>query len=200
MRDNTTAINCLLALRTRELSPAAPSAVALLTWRLSKGEEEAFREFHALYFVRLHRFLLVVARGDEAQAQEALQETFLRVARQARIFQTEEVFWSWLRAVARNAARDASRKQRRYLSLLERFTRQKVQEVAGEVSLADILEETVAELDPDERRLIEGKYLEGESVRQLSEQEGLTEKAVESRLLRLRRELRERILRKLKTS
>ena len=196
----TTAINCLLALQTRELSPAASSAVALLTWRLARGEEEAFREFHALYFVRLRQFLLVVARGDEAQAEEALQETFLRVARQARVFQTEEIFWSWLRTVARNAARDAGRKQRRYLSLLERFTRQTIQEEAGDLSLTNILEETVAELEPEERRLIEGKYLEGESVRQLSEQEGLTEKAVESRLLRLRRELRERILRKLKSS
>jgi len=193
------AINSLLALRLSKLTPAAPSAVALLTWRLSKGEEEAFREFHALYFVRLHRFLLVVARGDEAQAQEALQETFLRVARQARVFHSEEVFWSWLRAVARNAACDGGRKHRRYLSLLERFTRETEKEAGNEIALMELLEETVAELEPDERRLIEGKYWEGESVRQLSEQEGLTEKAVESRLLRLRRQLRERILQKLKT-
>ena len=191
-------INCLLALRLPELSVATPRGVAELTRRLAQGEEEAFREFHALYFGRLHRFLLVVARGDEAQAQEALQETFLRVARHARVFDSEEVFWSWLRAVARNAARDAGRKQRRYWSLLERFSQQTGPEATADISLADLLEESVAELAPEERRLVEGKYVEGETVRQLSAQAGLTEKAVESRLLRLRRQLRERVLQKLK--
>jgi len=105
-----------------------------------------------------------------------------------------------LRAVARNAARDANRKQRRYWSMLERFTQRVEVEASSEIALTELLEESVAELDAVERRLIEGKYLEGESVRQLSEQAGLTEKAVESRLLRLRRQLRERILRKLKAT
>src|SRR5579872_956113 len=100
MRPETPTLNGLIALRLTESSPEGPNAVALLTWRMSKGDEEAFREFHSLYFVRLRRYLLVVARGDEAQAQEALQETFLRVARQARVFQSEDVFWNWLRAVA----------------------------------------------------------------------------------------------------
>ncbi len=188
----------MLALRLPDLSPSASSGVADLTRRLAKGDEEAFREFHAAYFSRLHHFLLVVTRGDEAQAQEALQETFLRVARSSRVFESEEFFWSWLRAVARNIARDANRKQRRYWSLLERFTHQSQPSPVHEASLADLLEESVAELDSDERRLIEGKYLQGETVRELSAQAGLTEKAVESRLLRLRRNLRESILRKLK--
>jgi RNA polymerase sigma factor (sigma-70 family) len=95
--------------------------VVSLTSRLASGEEEAFREFHALYFDRLYQFLLVVARGQEHEAQEALQETMLRVARYARGFETEEAFWSWLKVVARSAARDAGRKQRRYLRLLQNF-------------------------------------------------------------------------------
>ena len=37
-------------------------------------------------------------------------------------FESEEVFWSWLKAVARSAARDTNRKQRRYAALLERFS------------------------------------------------------------------------------
>lgn len=35
----------------------------------------------------------------------------------------EEVFWCWLVAVARSVARDAGRKRRRYLALLERYSR-----------------------------------------------------------------------------
>jgi RNA polymerase sigma-70 factor (ECF subfamily) len=194
----TPSLNLAFALRLPPPSLAGETRLARMTKRMRQGEEEAFREFHALYFGRLHRFLLAVTRGNEIQAQEALQETFLRVARHGRVFTNDDVFWWWLKAVARNAARDAARQRRRYDSLLEKFFRRETQDSAPEVSWAPLLEESLAELDPEERSLVESKYLDGESVRQLSAQAGLTEKSVESRLLRLRRRLRARILEKLK--
>jgi RNA polymerase sigma-70 factor, ECF subfamily len=202
------AANSLIALRLPELSSVpegqttdtAISAIASLTRRLAAGEDDAFRQFQALYFDRLYRFLLVVAHGDETQAREALQETLMRVARHARPFEDEDVFWHWLKAIGRNTARDAARSRRRYLSLLERFTGQSEPPPVGQDNaLASALEESVGELEPADRVLIEGKYLDGQTVRELSAQSGLSEKAVESRLLRLRRHLRECILSKLKT-
>src|SRR4051812_36784633 len=101
--------------------PFAESA-PLLTRKLAAGEERAFAEFHARYFDRLYQFLLVVTRGQEQEAQEALQQTLLRVARYARAFESEDAFWCWLKAVARSTARDAGRKQQRYWALLARFS------------------------------------------------------------------------------
>ncbi len=202
------AANPLLSLRLPELSAVAESqtrdsttsAIASLTRRLAAGEDEAFRQFQALYFDRLYRFLLVVAHGDETQAREALQETLMRVARHARPFEDEDVFWHWLKAIGRNTARDAARSRRRYLSLLERFTSHSEPPPVGQDNaLASALEESVGELEPGDRILIEGKYLEGQTVRELSAHSGLSEKSVESKLLRLRRQLRECILKKLKT-
>jgi RNA polymerase sigma-70 factor (ECF subfamily) len=204
------AANSLISLRLPELITVAEaqtnvsttSAIASLTHRLAAGEDDAFRQFQALYFDWLYRFLLVVAHGDDTQAREALQETCLRVARHARKFEDEDAFWNWLKVVGRNSARDAGRKQRRYSALLERFSGRSQTEAPSarpEDSLAAALEESVGELEPDDRILIEGKYLDGQTVRELSAQAGLTEKAVESRLLRLRRQLREGILKKLKT-
>ncbi|MDB6039042.1 MAG: hypothetical protein JWM99_2883 [Verrucomicrobiales bacterium] len=185
--------------------PATSSAnIARLTERLARGEEAAFEEFHELYFDRLHQFLLIVARGQMEEVQEALQETLLRVARYARSFETEEAFWGWLKVVARNAARDRGRKEQRYLAVLKRFafglnggTAQDFGD--DEERLRLIVEESLAELDPRDRCLIQGKYLEDETVNELSGKTGLTERAVESRLLRLRRELRERMLKKLRS-
>jgi RNA polymerase sigma factor (sigma-70 family) len=173
-----------------------------LTRRLAAGEESAFKEFHERYFDRLYRFLLVVARGHEDQAREALQMTLLRVARYARAFESEEAFWDWVKVLARSAARDAGRRQQRYRALLERFARlwQAPPQAKGsgeEDQLRLALEESLDGLAPPDRHLVAGKYLEGHSVRELSEQTGLTEKAVESRLLRLRRLLREETLNKL---
>lgn len=204
------AANPLIALRLPELTAVAEGqtkdattgVTVSLTRRLAAGEEEAFRQFQALYFDRLYRFLLVVARGDETQAREALQETLMHVARHARAFEEEDAFWNWLKAIGRNAARDAARGRRRYLSLLERFTQRNEAEqppVRTDDALAAALEESVGQLDLADRVLIEGKYLEGQTVKELSARAGMSEKAVESKLLRLRRQLREGILRKLKT-
>jgi RNA polymerase sigma-70 factor (ECF subfamily) len=184
------------------ISETTPDDVARLTRRLAAGDDEAFREFHALFFDRLYQFLLVIARGREHEAQEALQETLLRVARYARVFESEDAFWCWLKVVARSAARDAGRKRRRYIALLENVALRwrngaEAPRAAEESRLAAILAEGLAELPMDDRRLIEGKYLEGSAVKELSELTGLTDKAVESRLLRARRLLREILLKKL---
>lgn len=207
---NTTA-NHLLPIRLNKLalvgntptSGAAGTATALLTRRLAAGEEEAFREFHRLYFDRLYHFLLAVTRGQEQEARDALQETLLRLLRHPRVFADEEVFWCWLKAVARNAARDAHRKQRRYFALLQNFAlgRSGVspEPGGGDNRLGALLEESLDKLEPADRLLIENKYLAGETVRELSMLAGVSDKAVESRLLRLRRHLRERILEKLRT-
>jgi RNA polymerase sigma-70 factor (ECF subfamily) len=178
-------------------SASPDSAIALLTRQMAAGDEEAFRRFHELYFDRLYHFLLAVARGQEQEARDALQETFVRVARSARGFDSEEIFWCWLKAVARNAARDAGRKQRRYFDFLQKFSLlPPVQSADGD--LGNALEECLDELNSGERHLLEAKYLEGETVREISAGTGMTEKAVESRLLRLRQRLRERLFKKLR--
>jgi len=207
-----TASNALPPLRLSELplvgnpptSGAPDTATALLTRRLAEGGEDAFREFHRLYFDRLYHFLLAVTRGQEQEAQEALQETLLRLLRHPGFFSDEDAFWCWLKAVARNAARDGHRKHRRYFALLQNFALDRspdpAQTAASDDSrLGALLEESLDELNPDDRRLIENKYISGETVRELSAAAGLSEKAVESRLLRLRRLLRERIMEKLRT-
>lgn len=181
---------------TREPTRAL-EATAVLTRQMAAGDEEAFRQFHQLYFDRLYQFLLGVARGQEQEARDALQETLVRAARAVRPFESEEVFWCWLKAVARNAARDAGRKQNRYFAFLQRFAFH-LPSLPAESDVGAVLEECLVELPPEDRRLIEGKYMEGETVRELSADAGLTEKAVESRLLRLRRLLRERLLQKLR--
>jgi len=181
---------------------AVTSDIARLTRRLARGDDAAFREFHANYFDRLYQFLLVVARGQEHEAREALQETLLRVARYGREFKSEESFWCWLKAVARNAARDGGRKRLRYSALLRNFALGRPQDNGAMAApdddrLSAILTECLDELPPEDRRLLEGKYLDEATTRELAGLTSLTEKAVESRLGRLRSRLRKELLNKL---
>ncbi len=183
---------------------APVSSTATLTGGLAAHDEEAFRQFHAAYFDRLLRYHLVIARGDEHVAQEALQETLLRVARHARRFDDAETFWSWLTVLARSAAADTGRKRNRYWRLIASYAHSLLPGTdlpakdGAEEELDGLLVSSLSELPSAERAIVEGKYLRRASVRELASETGLTEKAVESRLLRARRLLREKILTKLR--
>jgi DNA-directed RNA polymerase specialized sigma24 family protein len=137
------------------------SDIAVLTRRLAAQDELAFREFHRVYFDRLYRFHLLVARGREQEARDALQETLLRVIRYARVFESEEAFWDWLKVLARSAARDAGRKQQRYIALLERFRliqteRESRVEADAPENMGSVLEEVLARLSDEDRRRASG--------------------------------------------
>jgi RNA polymerase sigma factor (sigma-70 family) len=176
-------------------APARETATASLTRGLAKGSEDAFAQFYDLYSHRLFGYLFVICRGDEAQAREVLQQTFIKVARSARVFEEEKVFWNWLAAMARNLWIDESRKRNRYVGALERFWNWRAREGTLQVESAAELEvaRALEGLAEEERELIRGKYLEGRSLRELAEGLGISEKAVESRLTRARCKIKELI-------
>ncbi len=177
--------------------------VSSLTARMARGDESAYRTFYELYFDRLLRYLLVLTR-DEPAAREALQLTFLRVVRNAKRFDSEEIFWSWLTVLARSSVVDEQRKKQRYTFFLARFFQHKEteQDLASEPQdpalTLELLERNLATLPEDERELIERKYFGEASVREIAGELNSTEKAVESKLVRVRRKLRELILTQLK--
>jgi RNA polymerase sigma factor (sigma-70 family) len=175
---------------------------AQLTSRMAQNDEAAFRQFYELYFNRLLRYLLVLTSGREDAAREALQATLLRVVRHIRRFDSEAVLWSWLTVLARSSVVDAERKRSRYAALLDRFFRS-APPVSAEDADADgrllvLLEKNFAGLDQPDRELLERKYFAGDSVREIAREAGMTEKAVESRLVRVRRQLKAAMLHELK--
>jgi len=185
------------------MEPETSLDIAALTVRMARGEETSFHEFHARYFNRLLRYLLVVARGREEIAREALQLTFVRVARHVRRFESEIVFWNWLTVLARSSLADESRKRGRYQNLLARFFHFKTADpdpnhIDSEVRFAELLEAELTELPSEDRELLEQKYFERQLVRALAEERRMTEKALESHLLRIRRKLKAAVLEKLR--
>jgi RNA polymerase sigma-70 factor, ECF subfamily len=184
--------------------PPEPLDVPDLTRRMVQGDETAYRVFYEAYFDRLFRYLLVVSSGDEQAAREALQSALVRVVRHIKPFRDEAVFWSWLTVLARSALTDHTRKRGRYLAFLERFTwhsrveQQMPADPEADGKLARLLQESIQALPVNERWLVEAKYFERRSVREVAEQAKLTEKAVESRLVRIRQRLKAAILEGLK--
>jgi RNA polymerase sigma-70 factor (ECF subfamily) len=171
---------------------------------MAAGDEAAFRIFYEDYFDRLSRYLLVVTAGDEHATREALQTTFDRVVRHIREFTDEAVLWSWLTVLARSALRDETKKRRRYLAFLDRFTRHTDVELAtkppvdGDDRIRELLSRGMATLSADEQKLLEWKYTEQRAIREIAGELNTSEKAIESRLARTRLKLKEWILTALK--
>jgi RNA polymerase sigma factor (sigma-70 family) len=178
--------------------------IEALTRRLVAGEETAYRVFYGAYVDRLSRYLLVVTAGDEEAMREALQGMLARVVKNIRVFTNEAVFWSWLTVLARSALSDDRRKRRRYLAFLDRFTRHADTEESGLSAgqtgqrLADALERNFAALPAEDRQLLHAKYFERQTVNAIARQRQTTEKAIESRLGRVRRSLKRAMLTELK--
>jgi RNA polymerase sigma factor, sigma-70 family len=185
------------------VNPGPAFDIADLTSRMVKGDEMAYRLFYDEYYERLRRYLIVVTSGNEETTREALQSTLVRVVKHMKRFATEGEFWGWLTVLARSALFDQSRKRKRYWNLLERFTRHsEIDQTAGHIDhdakLLALLEQNLATLPIEEKELLESKYLHGSSVRELAEGFQTTEKAIESRLVRIRRKLKASLLEGLK--
>ncbi|MBC8012014.1 MAG: sigma-70 family RNA polymerase sigma factor [Burkholderiales bacterium] len=186
------------------MSPAPPAPgdpeLERLTTGLARGDESAWVRFHVEHGPALFRRLLAATRGDADLAREALQLTYLRVARHARRSASPVEFATWLRLVARSALSDARRRRRSFFDLLRRREADPVpwlaeaDDPATDQRLETALDLALTRLDADEHALIQGKYFQGHDVRALVDRLGLTPKAVESRFTRARAALRTHLL------
>jgi RNA polymerase sigma-70 factor (ECF subfamily) len=175
-------------------------AIGALTLAIRRGDAAAFARFYDLYSFRLCRFLLVLARGDEIMAREVCQAVMTKLAQRCQVFDDERMLWAWLCALAKNSFIDHYRAQRRrdrFVSLEDLPA-----PIAGAENstgrLSEILREALGALRPEERELMQAAYVDGRPLQELADDSGLTYKAVESRLARLRQKLKEQLLKKLR--
>ena len=77
------------------------------------GDEPAFRELYRKHTPRLLALVLRFLGGREADAEDVVQEAWLRAAQRLGTFRWEAAFGSWLSAIALNLAREQLRKSGR---------------------------------------------------------------------------------------
>lgn len=185
------------------MEPVVPSALRDLTSGLARGDDVAWMRFHRDYGPGIFRQLLAETPGDHDLASEALQQTYLRIARHARPCDSAPMFAGWLRIVARSALNDCRRRRRTFWELLRSKDAAPEEtsdssDSANDDALSSALDTALAQLADSDRSPLEQKYFSGTDVRTLAAQLDLTPKAVESRLTRARAELRRLLLTALK--
>src|SRR4051812_23083083 len=168
------------------MAETAPQPLLQLTTGLARGEDAAWAQFHRDYGPGIFRQLLAATRGDHDLAGEALQQTYLRVARSIRPCDSEAMFNGWLRVVARSVLLDCWRRRKSFWRMLQR--RHADPSGIAEIPSADEervlahLDAALAKLHDEDRALLEAKYFSGNDVRTLAEKLMISPKAAESRL------------------
>lgn len=181
----------------RQKSEVSPSRLRELTAALARGDDAAWLEFHREHGPGIFRYLLGGARGDYDLAAEALQQTYLRIAKYARPADSAQAFAGWLRTLAGSALNDCRRRRKSFWSRFSTAGRED-DLAATPAGLDDdrvfaALEQALAQLDAEEQSLLEEKYFAGTDVRTLAGKLAITPKALESRLTRARAELRRQL-------
>jgi RNA polymerase sigma-70 factor (ECF subfamily) len=169
--------------------------LSAITKGIARGDESAFNCFYDTYCERIYRYLLVIAKGDEEVTRDCLQDTMVRVVRYAKVFDDEKKFWGWLTRVARTAFIDRQRKRKRDgIPVDPQFLELEHDSISVANDLEGLLQDALAELEGEERMIVERFYFEGRSHRDIASDLGVTSRAVESRLARIRDKLRSWIL------
>ena len=170
---------------------AANAEARQLVAAIAHGDGAAFEQLYERYHGRLLRLALMLGRGDEWLAQEAVQGTFIVAADKLRRVESEEHLWNWLAQIARQQIIRACRQRQRdaaVVSTEESF--EPAMAAESDTQLEEILDAALVALDPEERQIIERFYFDRASHKEIADQLQITAKAVSSRLERARARLR----------
>ena len=77
------------------------------------GDELAFRQLYGRHTPRLYLLVLRFLGGAEADAEDVVQDTWLKATERLGTFRWEASFGSWLSAIGLNVARESLRKRGR---------------------------------------------------------------------------------------
>jgi RNA polymerase sigma factor (sigma-70 family) len=175
-----------------------PADRELLERFVERGEEAAFT-----VLVRRHgRLVESVCRHvlrHHQDAEDALQATFLVLARKAAGIRKREALASWLHGVAYRIAlaarRNAARRRAKEKEAMTKPSAQIPPETAWR-DVQEILDEEIRRLPENQRAPFIPCFLEGQSRAEAARELGWKEGTVSSRLARARQRLQKRLLRR----
>jgi RNA polymerase sigma-70 factor, ECF subfamily len=185
-----------------------PSSIAredehLLVAAAKKGDAAAFEELVSRYEDKIFRLTKNIT-GNREDAEDAMQDAFLKAYSHLQDFHGDSRFYTWLVRIAANESLMRLRKRRpNQFSLdepvegdtdlmpreLEDWGPSPEQRYA-QAELQGILAEVIEELDPEFRIVLVLRDLEEFSTQETAEALGISVPAVKSRLLRARLKLR----------
>ncbi|HEX9189699.1 MAG TPA: sigma-70 family RNA polymerase sigma factor [Vicinamibacteria bacterium] len=163
--------------------PAGPGGAGLVT-AARRGDREAFGRLYERFQPMVHGILL--ARVPRADAEDLVQEVFLRAMGRLDTLRRDDAFGSWLAAIARNRARDHWRRGEDTVELPEEVPGEPHPEGSALTVLA-----AIRRLPDAYRETLVLRLVEGMTGPEIAERTGLTPGSVRVNLHRGMEKLRE---------
>lgn len=169
--------------------------------RVQDGSVESFREIVEQNSRQVFR-LAYRMTGNEQDAEDVVQETFLRAFRQIRRFDSRARVSSWLHKIASNYAIDLLRRRKRWrkadLERLDHDASLAAAEPEPErgvwgAEVRDAVEAGLERLTPRERVAFTLRHYEGLSIREIGRVMGLRESATKNHIFRAVRKMRQQL-------
>lgn len=172
-----------------------------LVKQLLAGKQGAFDRFFEENFARLYRFALLRLSDDPDAAREVAQATLTRAVARLHTYKGEAALFTWLCAICRNETSDWLARQGRYrdhIVLTEDFPEvraavdslhapERPEQHYRRVELLRLIEVALDRLPPRYGDVLEWKYIEGYSTKEIAERLQLGVEATQSLLARARR-------------
>jgi len=174
-----------------------------LVKQLLAGEQKAFDCFFEDNFARLYRFAIVRLSNDPEGAREVVQSTLSRAVRKIHGFRAESALFTWLCAICRNEISDWLRRQGRYrdhIVLVEDFPEIQAAVDSFQAPIEDsperhyqrvealrLIQVALDRLPAKYGNVLEWKYVEGHSVKEISARLEIGTEATQSLLARAKR-------------
>ena len=190
----------------RRASTIARDDEPLLVTAAKSGDASAFEELVSRYERKIFRLTMNITRNRE-DAEDAMQDAFMKAYSHLHAFQEDSRFYTWLVRIAANEALMRLRKRRpNQFSLdepiesdddlipreLEDWGPSPEQKYA-QTEMGDILNKMIDQLQPDFRVVFMLRDIEELSTEQTAAAMGISVPAVKSRLLRARLKLRQKL-------
>ncbi len=169
-------------------------AEKLLIRELKRGREDAYKQLVEEYGNRLLRTCYLILR-DREEAEDVVQETFVRVFRKIEEFRGESGLYTWIYTIALNLSRDRLRKRMDFSI----FENERICNINSEIHIEkvidrDLLKRELDEISPIYREVLVLFYFEELSVKEISQLLDEKEGTVKSKLSRGRNILKESLL------
>ena len=164
---------------------------------MDRAAKETFKQEIPALYPRLHRALTAYLAGTGIEAEDILQETFLKAYKNIEQFQGASGLYTWLYSIARNLSIDEMRKLKKekgrsatpveeYQIASDDFSRKSDQkdEILQLRKAISLLPELL-------RTIVVMRSIDGLSYAEISEVTGINEQTLKNRMFRARKELAE---------
>ncbi len=153
------------------------------------GDEAAFRRLYRLYTPRLMMVVQRLLAASDREAEDVVQETWIRVVERLDSFRGESAFATWLIGIGLNVARNhLRRQQRRETQDLEKIPEPPAPSPNHDVCID--LERAITLLPDGYRSVLVLHDIEGWKHREIAEAFGVTAGSCKSQLFAARRWIR----------